>query len=210
MAGDRLAVTTAIGAAVRPAMPVGFALIFWVCHVVPSSGERILLPRAQIDAIRRQLREVTNKFEILCFKRTIRTEKPARENSFHGFRSIRGERQFGVRVGLPQHGAPEFPLRREDGFVRPDRLRRASVALVVHGSACASRAKSVLSRGESPLQTISFAVKPVPPVQETNLMRRNLACTPAPVRASPVVPVVVSIVWYSASQSALAPLRTRF
>src|SRR3989442_13368305 len=35
------------------------------------------------------------------------------------------------------------------------------------------------------VQTISLAVKPAPPVEETNRMRRNLACTAATVRASP-------------------------
>src|SRR6267378_1661166 len=58
--------------------------------------------------------------------------------------------------------------------------------------------------------TISLAVKPGPPVEETNLMRRNFACTLATVRASPVVAIVVSIVWYSASTSAMAPCRTMF
>jgi len=63
MAGDLLAVTTAIGAAVRPGMPVGFALIFWVCHVVPSSGERILLPRPQSEAVGRHIRKVADELE---------------------------------------------------------------------------------------------------------------------------------------------------
>src|SRR5216684_4352058 len=58
--------------------------------------------------------------------------------------------------------------------------------------------------------TISFAVRPVPPVEETNLMRKNLACTLATVRASPAVAVVVSMVWYSASISAIAHCKTRF
>lgn len=42
--------------------------------------------------------------------------------------------------------------------------------------------------------TINFAVSPLPPVEETTLMRRNFACTPLTVRASPAVFVVVSIV----------------
>src|SRR6266581_439853 len=160
-------------AAVRPGMPVGFALIFWVCHVVPSSGERILLPRPQNEAVHRHIRKVANEFSI-C-------------------------------ISLLQHSAPQFPLRRDNWFVRPDRLRPPPVAVVVHGSRRAFRAKIVLWRGESPLQTISLAVKPVPPVEETNLIRKNFACTLATVRASPVVAVVVSIVWYSASTSAIAP-----
>ncbi len=45
-----------------------------------------------------------------------------------------------------------------------------------------------------PYQTRIFAVNPVPPVEETKRMRRNLACTPVTVRASPVVAVVVSMV----------------
>src|SRR5713101_6065463 len=57
-------------------------------------------------------------------------------------------------------------------------------------------------------QTINFAVKPAPPVEETNLMRKNLACTLATVRASPVRAVVVSMVWYSASMSDIAPCKT--
>ena len=42
--------------------------------------------------------------------------------------------------------------------------------------------------------TRSFAVRPLPPVEEENLMRRNFACTPVTVRASPAVFVVVSMV----------------
>src|SRR6266849_4172772 len=60
------------------------------------------------------------------------------------------------------------------------------------------------------VQTISLAVRPAPPVEETNRMRRNLACTAATVRASPAVAVVVSMVWYSASTSAMAACNTRF
>lgn len=52
MTVDRFAVTTSIGAVVRSGMPVGFALIFSVCHDIPSSGERIALPRPQKDAVR--------------------------------------------------------------------------------------------------------------------------------------------------------------
>src|SRR5882724_8676301 len=59
-----------------------------------------------------------------------------------------------------------------------------------------------------PLQTISFAVRPAPPVDETNRIRRNFACTPVTVRASPVSAVDVSIRKYSASTSAIAPCRT--
>ena len=88
MAGDLLAVTTAIGAAVRPGMPVGFPLIFWVCHVVPSSGERILLPRPQNEAVHRHIRKVANEFKICCFRSAIRTEKPVREGSLHEFGPI--------------------------------------------------------------------------------------------------------------------------
>jgi hypothetical protein len=39
-----------------------------------------------------------------------------------------------------------------------------------------------------------FAVSPLPPVDDTNLMRTNFACTFATVRPSPAVAVVVSIV----------------
>jgi hypothetical protein len=37
-------------------------------------------------------------------------------------------------------------------------------------------------------------VRPLPPVEDENLMRKNLACTPFTVRASPAVFVVVSMV----------------
>jgi hypothetical protein len=42
-------------------------------------------------------------------------------------------------------------------------------------------------------QTRILAVRPAPPVEETNLMRRNFACTAATVRASPATLVVASI-----------------
>src|SRR5258708_26356538 len=58
-------------------------------------------------------------------------------------------------------------------------------------------------------QTISFAVKPAPPVEETNLMRKNLACTLATARASPVVAVGVSIGLYFPSLVALPPLQKK-
>src|SRR6267143_884442 len=197
-----------VHAVVRSGLPVGFVLIFLVCHGVCSRGKRIPFPRPQNDAVRRNVGEFADSIEILHLGRTIRTEKSASESSFHGLGSIRSQRQFGVHAGLFQHGAPEFQLRRDDRFMRPDRLRHASVASVVHGSACVFRAKIVFQRGESLCQTISFAVKPAPPVEETNLMRRNLACTLATARASPVVAVVASMVWYSASMSAIAPCKT--
>lgn len=37
-------------------------------------------------------------------------------------------------------------------------------------------------------------MRPLPPVEDENLMRKNLACTPVTVRASPAVLVVVSSV----------------
>jgi hypothetical protein len=42
--------------------------------------------------------------------------------------------------------------------------------------------------------TSSLAVKPAPPVDDVNLMRRNFAFTPVTVRASPAAFVVVSMV----------------
>ena len=51
-------------------------------------------------------------------------------------------------------------------------------------------------------------MRPLPPVEDENLMRKNRACTPVTVRASPAVFVVVSMVWYSESTSAIAPCKT--
>src|SRR5581483_6917258 len=53
---------------------------------------------------------------------------------------------------------------------------------------------SQLSAEVRVVYTRIFAVSPLPPVDETNLIRRNLACTFATVRASPAVAVLVSIV----------------
>src|SRR5882762_9421629 len=73
-----------VHAVVRSGLPVGFALIFSRCHGISSSGQRIPLPRPQINAVCGQIREVANKFEVLRFKRTVRAKKPTRESSFDG------------------------------------------------------------------------------------------------------------------------------
>src|SRR5216683_7119259 len=170
---------------------------------------RIALTRPQEDAVHGNFGEFADAFEIVRFRNTIRTEKAARKSSFHGFPRVRGHRQFGVNVSLLQHRTPEFPLRREDRFVRPDGRLRLLVPRVKHGSPCGFSPRRRFGPSHTPLQTISFAVRPAPPVEETNLMRKNLVCTPVTVRASPAVFVVVSIVWYSASISAMAPCNTR-
>jgi hypothetical protein len=57
--------------------------------------------------------------------------------------------------------------------------------------------------------TSSFAVNPAPAptVELFTLIRRNLACTPVTVRASPAALVLASMSLYSASTSAMAACR---
>jgi hypothetical protein len=79
-----------------------------------------------------------------------------------------------------------------------DGLRPVSIAAVMHSSPQKTGGKrsqetEATSAGARSLYTSNFAVKPAPPVEDTNLMRRNFACTPVTVRASPAVAVVVSI-----------------
>ena len=139
----------AVRAAVRPGMPVRFVLIFSACHGVPSGGERIAPPRPQVNPVRRNIREVADEFEVCCSRSAISAEKATRENSFVGFRSIRGECQFGIHLSLLQHVSPEFPLRCDDRFVRPDGRLRALVPGVKHGSPYAFSAANLAGKWDS-------------------------------------------------------------
>ena len=132
MAVGRYAASSSVVAAVRPGMPVGFARIFSVCHVVRLCGRWIPLPRPQNNAVRGHIRKIANKFEICRFKAAAGAQISARTNPFDWFRSIQGRWQLGVQVGLLQHGAPELALRREDRFMRPDRLRHELGPSVAH------------------------------------------------------------------------------
>src|SRR5258707_3991941 len=64
-----------VRAAVRSGLPVGFALIFLVSHGVCSRGKRILFPRPQHGAARRNVGEFADSIEILHLGRAIRTAK---------------------------------------------------------------------------------------------------------------------------------------
>ncbi len=43
-------------------MPVGLAVISSACHGMFSSGERIALPRPEINTVGRQIRELADEF----------------------------------------------------------------------------------------------------------------------------------------------------
>jgi hypothetical protein len=98
-----------VGSALRPGMPFGFAMICSACHGVPSSGERIVLPRPQEDAVRGQIRELANEFEIGCFKGAIRSQVPARPQGFDRLRSgfVTQWRHLRVLISLLQYRLPE-------------------------------------------------------------------------------------------------------
>jgi hypothetical protein len=60
----------------RPGMPVGFVLIFSVCHSVSLRSERIAPSRPQNHAIGGNLREIADESEIFGFKGTVGPQIP--------------------------------------------------------------------------------------------------------------------------------------
>ncbi len=140
-----------IRAARLSGMSVGFVRIVSACHGVPSSGQRIAPPRPQVNPVRGNIREVANKFEVCCVRSAIRAEKAARavlldEQLVAG---LRAKRKFGVRVGLLENTAPEFQLRCDDRYVRPNGRRGALVPGVKHGSPYAFSAMNVAGKWDS-------------------------------------------------------------
>src|SRR5439155_13566473 len=186
-------------------------------YIVPLHPISITAAGPGDQAVGGHLGEFADAFQVGFLTRRVCAQISPRPDASPTLLALR---QFGVFVGLLEHSAPEFPLRRKDRFRRPDRFRRSSVACLGHGKPLLFEPpRGVGARYIVPLQALAtrplsqtriLAVRPAPPVEELNLMRRNFALTPVTVRASPAVLVLESMFWYSASTSAMAPWSERF
>jgi hypothetical protein len=160
-----------------------------------------LLSRPENHAIAGNSGELADELQDCFDKRLIRAKKRACTGAFERFCSVSQKRLLGVRVGLSQDRAPELTLGSNHLQVDPNGAvrfhGRYAKQTELAGRDVAGRFKCRawrFGRYSGRDQTRSFAVRPLPPVEETNLMRRNLACTPFTVRASPAAFVVVSMV----------------